>query len=143
MVRRSHWIEVFERLWRERSVVWLSGVRRVGKTFLCRSLPDVDYVGCELPIRRSRLEAPERFLRDFVDRSVVVDEIRRLWNPSELLKIAADCHPETSVIATGSSSLGASALKLAPRGARHGDVARRHSARTLGVTGPDLHRKRL
>ena len=108
MVRRSYWIEVIERLWRERSVVWLSGVRRVGKTFLCRSLPDVEYVDCELPSTRRRLEAPERFLRDLVGRRVVVDEIQRLRNPSELLKIAADYYPETSVIATGSSSLGAS-----------------------------------
>ena len=52
--------------------------------------------------------ARERFLRDFVGRRVVVDEIQRLRNPSELLRIAADYHPETSVIATGSSSLGAS-----------------------------------
>lgn len=33
---------MIERLWRERSVVWLSGVRRVGKSLLCRSLPDVE-----------------------------------------------------------------------------------------------------
>lgn len=39
---------MIERLWRDRSVVRLSGVRRGGKTFLCRSLPDVEYVGCEL-----------------------------------------------------------------------------------------------
>jgi len=26
--------------WQERSVVWLAGVRRVGKTFLCQSLAD-------------------------------------------------------------------------------------------------------
>ena len=31
-----------------------------------------------------------------------------LPNPSELLKIAADYHPDTQIIATGSSSLGAS-----------------------------------
>ena len=108
MVRRSYWIEVVERLWREKSVVWLSGVRRVGKTFLCQSLPNVEYVDCELPSTRSRLEDPERFLRDVVGRRVVVDEIQRLRDPSELLKIAADYHPETRLIATGSSSLGAS-----------------------------------
>ena len=34
--------------------------------------------------------------------------VHRLPNPSELLKIAADYHPETKLIATGSSSLGAS-----------------------------------
>ena len=104
MVRRSHWIETIERLWREKSVVWLSGVRRVGKTCLCRSLPDVEY----LPSTRRTLEDPERFLRDAAGRRIVVDEIQRLRNPSELLKIAADYHPETRVVATGSSFLGAS-----------------------------------
>ena len=108
MVRRGYWIDRIERLWRERSVVWLSGVRRVGKTFLCRSLPAVEYLDCELPSTRRRLEDPERFLRDLRGRRIVVDEIQRLRNPSELLKIAADYHPETRVIATGSSSLGAS-----------------------------------
>lgn len=38
----------------------------------------------------------------------MIDEIQRLRHPSELLKIAADYHPETRVVATGSSSLGAS-----------------------------------
>lgn len=108
MVRRSFWIEAIERLWCERSVVWLSGVRRVGKTFLCRSLPDVEYLDCELPSARRRLGDPERFLRDVAGRRVVVDGIQRLRNPSEPLKIAADYHPQTSLIATGSSSLGAS-----------------------------------
>ena len=108
MVRRSHWIETIERLWREKSVVWLSGVRRAGKTFLCRSLPDVEYLDCELPSTRRTLEDPERFLRDAAGRRIVVDEIQRLRNPSELLKIAADYHPETRVVATGSSFLGAS-----------------------------------
>jgi hypothetical protein len=40
---------------------------------------------------------------------VVLDEVHRLANPSELLKIAADHYPETRVLATGSSTLGASA----------------------------------
>ena len=40
---------------------------------------------------------------------IVLDEIHRLNNPSQLLKIAADYYPETRVLATGSSTLGASA----------------------------------
>ena len=76
MVRRSDWIDVIQRPWRESSVVWFSGAHRVGKTFLCRSLPDVEYVDCELPSTHSRLEAPERSLRDFVGGSVVFDEIQ-------------------------------------------------------------------
>ena len=108
MVRRSYWIAAVEKLWREKSVVWLSGVRRAGKTVLCQSLPDVEYLDCELPSVRRALESPESFLRDVGARRVVLDEIHRLPNPSELLKIAADYHPDTQIVATGSSSLGAS-----------------------------------
>ncbi len=39
----------------------------------------------------------------------MLDEIHRLDNPSELLKIAADHFPKTKILATGSSSLTASA----------------------------------
>ena len=108
MVRRHHWTKTIEELWEAKSVVWLAGVRRAGKTFLCRSLPDIEYLDCELPSTRRALEDPEAFLRDIGHRRVVLDEVHRLTNPSELLKIAADYYPKTKVIATGSSSLGAS-----------------------------------
>ena len=39
---------------------------------------------------------------------IVLDEIHRLSNPSEILKIAADHYPDTRILATGSSTLGAS-----------------------------------
>ena len=108
MVRRSYWIEAIEGLWAEKSVVWLAGVRRAGKTFLCRSLPGAEYLDCEIPSTRRALEDPEGFLRDLGSGRVVLDEVHRLPNPSELLKIAADYHPDTQIVATGSSSLGAS-----------------------------------
>ena len=108
MVRRTHWISAIERLWKEKSVVWLKGVRRAGKTFLCQSLADVEYLDCELPSARQELNDPERFLRNVGQRRVILDEIHRLPDPSELLKIAADYHPKTHIVATGSSSLGAS-----------------------------------
>ena len=108
MVHRTHWISAVERLWTEKSVVWLKGVRRSGKTFLCQSLPNVEYFDCELPSTRQELSDPERFLHTVRDRRLVLDEIHRLPEPSELLKIAADYHPKTHIIATGSSSLGAS-----------------------------------
>jgi len=97
-----------EQAWRRRSVVWLFGVRRVGKTFLSRSLEGVDYFDCELPRVRRLLEDPESFLEERRGRRVVLDEIHRLPNPSEFLKIAADHYPDVRVLATGSSSLGAS-----------------------------------
>ena len=55
------------------------------------------------------MEDPESFLDDLHGRTVVLDEIHRLANPSEILKIAADHYPNTKIVATGSSTLGASA----------------------------------
>jgi len=105
---RKAWIGRVERAWRERTVVWLSGVRRVGKTLLCRSLDQVEFFDCELPRVRQLLEDPEDFLRDMRGKRVILDEIHRLPNPSELLKIAADHFPTVHIVATGSSTLGAS-----------------------------------
>jgi predicted AAA+ superfamily ATPase len=42
MLRREYWIERIEDLWRRRSVVRIAGVRRVGKTDLAQSLPNVE-----------------------------------------------------------------------------------------------------
>jgi len=62
MVQRHFWLELVEQAWRSRSVLWLSGVRRVGKTCLCQTLPKAEYFDCELPrVRRSLLD-PESFL---------------------------------------------------------------------------------
>jgi len=80
----------------------------VGKTFLSLSLKDVDYFDCELPRVRRQLEDPEPFLAERRGRRVVLDAIHRLPNPSEILKIAADHYPDVHILATGSSSLGAS-----------------------------------
>jgi len=81
----------------------------VGKTVLCQSLPDVEYFDCELPRVRRMMEDPEAFLDGLERHRIVLDEIHRLPNPSELLKIAADHYPKVRVLATGSSTLGASA----------------------------------
>ena len=108
MVQREWWQEKLESAWKERSIVWLSGVRRAGKTILCQSLPDTDYFDCELPRTRRLLDDPEDFLGQHRGRRVILDEIHRLSNPSQLLKIAADHYRDTKVIATGSSTLGAS-----------------------------------
>lgn len=106
---RPFWTDKIERAWRLRTVVWLPGVRRVGKTTLCQSLPEVEYFDCELPRTRRLFEDPETFLASVRGKRIVLDEIHRLPNPSELLKIAADHYPEVRVLATGSSVLGASA----------------------------------
>lgn len=109
MVRRSFWAGRIEAAWRRRSVVWLMGVRRVGKSVLCRSLPNVRYYDCELPRVRRLLDDLESFLADQRGHRIVLDEVHRLPNPAEVLKIAADHFPATRILATGSSTLGASA----------------------------------
>ena len=61
-VKRHYWLEQIELRWRRRSIVWLHGVRRTGKTCLARSLPKAEYFDCELPRVRRALQDPEAFL---------------------------------------------------------------------------------
>ena len=108
MVNRTFWLGRIEQGWQRRSLLWLRGVRRTGKTTLAQSLPDVEYFDCELPRVRRAMEDPEAFWRSLSGKRVVADEVHRIPNPSELLKIAADHFPGVKVLATGSSTLGAS-----------------------------------
>lgn len=108
MRNRSFWLGMLASAWKRRSVVWLSGVRRTGKTTLARSLPSVEYFDCELPSVRRELADPETVLEGLRGKTVVLDEIHRLSDPAQLLKLAADHFPEVRVLATGSSTLGAS-----------------------------------
>lgn len=107
MKPRPEWLARIESNWKSRNVIWLYGVRRSGKTTLCRSISGIVYLDCELPSVRRRLADPEAFLEDHADQRVALDEIHRLDSPSEFLKVAADHYPSVRIIATGSSSLGA------------------------------------
>jgi predicted AAA+ superfamily ATPase len=109
MISRQLWIDLVEKSWRERPVIWLTAPRRVGKTTLARSIPDVAYFDCELPSSRRDAEDTEAFLKAYEGRRIVLDEIHRLTDPSNLLKLAADHFPGTRILATGSSTLAASA----------------------------------
>jgi hypothetical protein len=109
MFDRTFWRDRLERAWERRSLVLLVGVRRSGKTVLCQSLPDIEYLDCELPSVRRSLEDHESFLRSVRGKRVVLDEVHRLPDPSQLLKIAADHFPDVRVLATGSSTLQATA----------------------------------
>ncbi|GDY19746.1 ATPase [Verrucomicrobiota bacterium] len=108
MVKRGFWLQRIEQQWSRRSVLWLRGVRRAGKTSLAQSLSNVEYFDCELPRVRRAMEDPEAFLYGLRRKRIVLDEVHRLPNPSELLKIAADHFPTVRILATGSSTLGAS-----------------------------------
>ena len=107
MVKRRFWQNEIEKLWARRSIVWLKGVRRVGKTSLARTLDSIEFFDCELPRVRRAMEDPEEFLSGLRGKRIILDEVHRLANPSEMLKIAADHFPTVRVLATGSSTLGA------------------------------------
>ena len=110
MKSRQLWIDKVKALWLEKGIIWLSGVRRVGKTCLCRQLPDAVFMNCDLPSVRNRLEDPEFFFKSHEKENhlLILDEVHRIKDPSLLLKIAADEFPQFKILATGSSTLHAS-----------------------------------
>lgn len=104
-IKRNFWMQRINEGWKKRNIVFLAGVRRVGKTMLGKSITGINYFDCELPRIRRLMDDPEEFLSGLKSDIIVLDEIHRLENPSELLKIIADHYKNIRVIATGSSSL--------------------------------------
>jgi predicted AAA+ superfamily ATPase len=108
MIERPFWTNRIQQAWEKRPIVWLSGVRRVGKTTLAKMFPKAIYQNCDLPSVVRGLIEPEPFYDSLDKGSIVIfDEIHRLGDPSRLLKIAADAYPHLKVLATGSSTLAA------------------------------------
>ncbi len=108
LIRRDLWLNRVNRAWTDCPIIWLSGVRRVGKTTLSRMLPAAVYMNCDLPSTGRSLRDPELFLDAQKPGTVLVfDEVHRLEDPSRLLKIIADEYPGIRVLATGSSTLAA------------------------------------
>lgn len=107
MIQRPIWNERLQLAWAQASIVWLTGPRRTGKTVLAQSLPDSQFLNCDLPSVTERLSDPESFLKSVKEKCVVFDEVHQLPDPSRLLKIAADGFPKLKILATGSSTLAA------------------------------------
>ena len=108
MIERTSWLRAVHAAWSRRPVVWLSGVRRVGKTTLAKMLEDATYMNCDLPSAQRALADPELFYQGLPQGTVVIfDEVHRLPDPSLLLKIGADEYSSLRVLATGSSTLAA------------------------------------
>lgn len=109
MINRPFWIENVKSAWKKAPIVWLSGVRRCGKTSLARLLQNENtlYLNCDLPVAEDMVRDPELFFRGCEKPVVVFDEIHQLKEPSRLLKIGADMFPRIKVLATGSSTLAA------------------------------------
>ena len=137
MIERALWLDRVRQSWSRRSVVWLSGVRRVGKTTLARMLSDekVVHLNCDLPSVMRALEDPELFLAGQTPGTVLVfDEVHRLADPSRLLKIAADEYPQLRVLATGSSTLAPTSKFRTPLpGARKPFTSARFCGRSVPI----------
>ncbi|MYF03123.1 MAG: AAA family ATPase, partial [Gammaproteobacteria bacterium] len=108
MIARKFWLSKIALAWKHSLIVWLAGVRRVGKTTLAQMLssPTSRYLNCDLPSVQRELDDPELFLESLATGIIVMfDEVHRLSDPSTLLKLAADTRPDLRVLATGSSTL--------------------------------------
>ncbi|MCJ7832970.1 MAG: AAA family ATPase, partial [Deltaproteobacteria bacterium] len=110
MVKRPFWINRIEKAWAEAPIVWLTGVRRVGKTTLAQSLGSerAQYINCDLPVAADMVANPEIFYKNCRQKIIIFDEIHQLPDPTRLLKIGADMFPNFKILATGSSTLAAS-----------------------------------
>ncbi len=108
MLKRPFWLAKLKDAWEKRQLVWLSGVRRSGKTTLCKMIPDAAYLNCDLPSVTRQLYNPEFFYSNLKEGSTVIfDEIHRINDPSLVLKIGTDEFPHLKILATGSSTLAA------------------------------------
>ena len=147
MIWRPQWLERIRRGWSDRPIVWLSGVRRVGKTTLAGMVPDIAYHNCDLPSTARALADPELFLSGQRRGAVLaLDEVHRLPDPSLTLKIAADEYPHLRILATGSSTLAATgkfrdSLTGRKRAVHLCPVLWEECADTFGIT--DLDRRLL
>ena len=110
MIERPFWLQRISEAWKAVPIVWLAGVRRVGKTVLAESLGKdrILYLNCDLPTTADMVSNPELFYRNCDKRVIVFDEVHQLNDPSRVLKIGADLFPNLKILATGSSTLAAS-----------------------------------
>jgi len=107
MIIRPYWLKQLESAWKRRPLIWLSGVRRSGKTTLCKMLPDATYLNCDLPSVSRQLDNPEYLFRNLEPgTTLILDEIHRIKDPSLVLKIGTD-EFTNKILATGSSTLAA------------------------------------
>ena len=107
MISRPFWRARIDDCWRKAPIIWLSGVRRVGKTTLAETIEDAEFLNCDLPSSQLLLADPEAFFRAINKPRLILDEVHQLPDPSRLLKIGADAFPKLKILATGSSTLAA------------------------------------
>jgi uncharacterized protein len=82
MIERPIWKERLAAAWKQASIVWLTGPRRVGKTVLAQSLRGTEFLYCDLPSVAERLHDPESSYRSVKKEFVVFDAVQQLPDPS-------------------------------------------------------------
>lgn len=107
MIRRNYWLNKIQKAWEKAPIVWLSGVRRSGKTTLTQEFDNALYLNCDLPSTQTLLQDPELFYQSTSKPIIIFDEIHQLPDPSQILKIGADAYNHLKILATGSSTLAA------------------------------------
>lgn len=110
MIKRPFWEQKIKKAWEETSIVWLSGVRRSGKTTIAGTLAEENealYLDCDLPAIEEMVHDPELFYKNCSHKIIIFDEVHQLKDPARLLKIGADLFPRHKILATGSSTLSA------------------------------------
>jgi len=60
LLLRPFWKKLIDQAWKQRNIIWLMGVRRIGKTSLCNSIKDIEYFDCERPRVRQLFEDPDK-----------------------------------------------------------------------------------
>lgn len=75
MIRRIWWEKLIAENLRRRPIVWLAGVRRSGKTVLCRSMEGARYFDCELPSVRRAQADPESIFKAQGAGLLILDEV--------------------------------------------------------------------
>jgi len=107
MIKRDFWENRIKEEWTKTSIVWLSGVRRAGKTVLSKLVcgDNCVYIDCDIPVSNDILKKPELFFKNCEKPIIVFDEIHQLRDPAVILKIGADMFPHLKFLVTGSSTL--------------------------------------
>jgi predicted AAA+ superfamily ATPase len=100
-IRRPYWHQRMESAWAAEPLLWLQGLRGVGKTTLCKGIKNSKYLDCESPRGRAQLKDPRAFFSAHRKKRIVFDEIRFLNHPAAVLKIAATEFPELRLLFTG------------------------------------------
>ncbi len=107
-IEREFWTKQIKNAWKKMPIVWLSGVRRTGKTTLSKFFSEAEFLNCDLPRVQEMLADAESFFKECKNKIIIFDEIHQLTNPTSVLKIASDEFPSLRILATGSSTLVAS-----------------------------------